>query len=71
MMRNAQQLKFSQHHTEYTRHDLLFNEIINLLQNQNVGWREGIHQTLGKEFVKCITNTFWYIDLYLDSVLGK
>lgn len=66
MMRNARQPKFPQHHTEHTRRDLLFNEIIDLLQNQNVGWRGGIHQTLGKEFVERVTNALWYIDPYLD-----
>ena len=40
MMRNAQQPKLPQNHTEHTRRDLLFNEIVNLLRKQNVGWRD-------------------------------
>ncbi|RIA94815.1 hypothetical protein C1645_817518 [Glomus cerebriforme] len=34
MMRNSQQLKLSQYRIEHTRHDLLYNEIIDLLHNQ-------------------------------------
>lgn len=33
MMRNARQPKLSQKRTEHTRHDLLYNEIIDLLRN--------------------------------------
>ncbi|CAB4446912.1 unnamed protein product [Rhizophagus irregularis] len=51
MMRNTQQLKLPQHCTEHTRRDLLYNEIIDFLCNHKVGWKGGIHQTLGKEFV--------------------
>ena len=56
MMRNAQQPKLSQHYTEHTRRDLLYNEIIDLLHNQKVGWKGGSHQTLGEEFMERIAN---------------
>ncbi|CAB5360660.1 unnamed protein product [Rhizophagus irregularis] len=56
MMRNARQPKLPQLYTEHTQRYLLYNEIIELLQNKKAGWRGGIHQTLGKEFVKHVAN---------------
>ncbi|CAB4392754.1 unnamed protein product [Rhizophagus irregularis] len=58
MMRNARQPKLPQLHTEHTRRDLLYNEIIELLQNKKAGWRGGIHQTLGKEFVERVAKVY-------------
>jgi hypothetical protein len=43
----------------------LYNEIIELLNNKKAGWRRGVHQTLGKEFVERVTNAIWYIDPHL------
>ena len=71
MMRNARQLKLPQHCTEHTRRDLLYNEIIDLLRNQKVGWKGGIHQTLGKEFVTRVANALWYIDPYLKLLQSR
>ncbi|CAB5393085.1 unnamed protein product [Rhizophagus irregularis] len=71
MMRNARQPKLPQKRTEHTRHDLLYNEIIDLLRNQKAGWKGGIHQTLGKEFIERIVNVLWYIDPYLELLCSR
>ncbi|CAB4391120.1 unnamed protein product [Rhizophagus irregularis] len=71
MMRNARQLKLPQLYTEHTRRDLLYNEIIELLQNKKAGWRGGIHQTLGKEFVERVANALWYIDPHLKLLQSR
>ncbi|CAB4374379.1 unnamed protein product [Rhizophagus irregularis] len=71
MIRNTQQLKLSQHCTEHTRRDLLYNEIIDLLCNYKVNWKGGIHQTLGKEFVTHVANALWYIDPYLKLLQSR
>jgi hypothetical protein len=71
MMRNVQQLNLPQHRIEHTRRDLLYNEIIDLLHNQKAGWKGGIHQTLGKEFVERIANALWYIDPHLKLLHSR
>ncbi len=71
MMRNVQQLNLPQHRIEHTRRDLLYNEIIDLLRNQKAGWKGGIHQTLGKEFVERIANALWYIDSHLKLLNSR
>jgi len=71
MMTSARQPKLPQNRTEHTRRDLLYNEIIDLLRNQKAGWKGGIHQTLGKEFIERITNALWYIDPYLELLCSR
>ncbi|PKC15019.1 hypothetical protein RhiirA5_408735 [Rhizophagus irregularis] len=61
----------NRHHTEHTRRDLLYNEIIDLLRNQKAGWKGGVHQTLGKEFVERIANAIWYIDPHLKLLQSR
>ncbi|CAB5347935.1 unnamed protein product [Rhizophagus irregularis] len=63
--------KIDLHHTEHTRRDLLYNEIIDLLRNQKAGWKGGVHQTLGKEFVERIANAIWYIDPHLKLLQSR
>jgi hypothetical protein len=45
-----------------TRQELLYNDIIRLFQSKSVGWKNGAHNTLGKNFIERLTAALWYID---------
>ncbi|PKY55858.1 hypothetical protein RhiirA4_475649 [Rhizophagus irregularis] len=64
LMRNSQCVCLPEQKKEDTRRDLLYNDIIKLLQNKEVGWKSGTHNTLGKSFVERLTAALWYIDPY-------
>ncbi|CAB5211348.1 unnamed protein product [Rhizophagus irregularis] len=56
LMNNSYQTLLPQHCTEYNDCNKLYNEIIDLFRNQNVGWTGGVHDTIGKAFVNRIMN---------------
>ncbi|CAB5216269.1 unnamed protein product [Rhizophagus irregularis] len=56
LMNNSYQTLLLQHCTEYNDCNKLYNEIIDLFRNQNVGWTGGVHDTIGKAFVNRIMN---------------
>uniref|UniRef100_U9T4T2 Uncharacterized protein n=1 Tax=Rhizophagus irregularis (strain DAOM 181602 / DAOM 197198 / MUCL 43194) TaxID=747089 RepID=U9T4T2_RHIID len=62
LMRNSQLVCLPEQRKEDTRRDLLYNDIIKLLQSKEVGWKSGTHSTLGKSFVERLTAALWYID---------
>ena len=44
---------------ERTHLDLLYNEIISLLESKKVGWIHGSHQTNGQNFIMRLTKAIW------------
>ncbi|CAB5395169.1 unnamed protein product [Rhizophagus irregularis] len=71
LMNNSYQTLLLQHCTEYNDCNKLYNEIIDLFRNQNVGWTGGVHDTIGKAFVNRIMNAIWYIDLHLSTLHAR
>ena len=68
IMQTAQQPQLSQlRRPENTRLDMLYNEIIMLFQKKNAGWKEGLHNNIGKIFIEQLTQTLWYIDPHLHK----
>jgi hypothetical protein len=55
---------------EDTRNILLYNHIIQLLQNKNVGWFGGDHLTYGTR-VERLTKAIWYIDPHLEKLHSR
>ncbi|CAB5396160.1 unnamed protein product [Rhizophagus irregularis] len=71
LMNNSYQTLLPQHCTEYNDCNKLYNEIIDLFRNQNVGWTGGVHDTIGKAFVNRIMNAIWYIDPHLSTLHAR
>ncbi|CAG8830752.1 24713_t:CDS:2, partial [Gigaspora margarita] len=55
LMRNSREPLLPQRCTEHNNHDRLHNEIIELFQAQEVGWTNGLHETIGKTFINRLT----------------
>ena len=45
--------------------DMLYNELIMLFGEKNVGWKGGLHTDIGKIFIEWLTQVLWYIDPHL------
>ena len=50
---------------ENNRLDMLYNELIILFREKNVGWKRGLHINIGKIFIERLTQILWYIDPHL------
>ncbi|CAG8587384.1 531_t:CDS:2, partial [Scutellospora calospora] len=68
LMTNSRRLLLPRHCTEKNNFDRLYNEIIELFQDQKVGWICGSHETIGKEFINRLTSALWYIDPHLSTL---
>ncbi|CAG8605100.1 7312_t:CDS:1, partial [Scutellospora calospora] len=62
LMKNSQNTQLPELKKENTRRDLLYNDIICLLQNKEVRWKNAMHNTIGKSFIEHLTAALWYID---------
>lgn len=71
LMNNSYRLVLPQHCTEYNRCNQLYNEIIDLFRDQNIGWTCGMHDTIGKTFVNRIMNAIWYIDPHRSTLYAR
>ena len=49
----------------------LYNSVINWLKKNNLTFSAGCVDTLGKELVTTLTNTFWYIDGYFKTLSDR
>lgn len=68
IMQTAQQPQLPQlRRPENNRLDMLYNELIMLFQNKNVGWKGGLHIDVGKTFIERLTQVLWYIDPHLPK----
>ena len=65
LMQESRQIKLPILRNTNNRKDLLFNDIIEMLQKENLGWNNNKHLIIGKDFVERITNLIWYIDPHL------
>ena len=45
-----------------TKKDVLFNDVINFLQKQELFWQYADADRARKKFVSCIIACLWYID---------
>ncbi|CAG8604645.1 19131_t:CDS:2, partial [Racocetra fulgida] len=62
LMKNSQNTQLPELKKENTHRDLLYIDIICLLQNKEVGWKNAMHNTIGKSFIERLTAALWYID---------
>jgi len=51
-----------------TRHDLLYNDLIKLLEVESLGWREEHYESIGSGFIKALTDLLWYIDPHHEKL---
>ncbi|CAH1770927.1 9192_t:CDS:1, partial [Entrophospora sp. SA101] len=42
--------------------DLLFNDLLKILREKELGWLNNNHLTIGNSFINKITNLVWYLD---------
>jgi hypothetical protein len=70
-MQNSRKLLLPQRTTVYNNWDQLYNEIIELFQDQKVGWTGGVHDTIGKIFVNRIKDAIWYIDPHFSTLNAR
>ena len=62
IMETSQHIHLPEQKKEHIRQDLLYNDIIRLFRNKSVGWKNGMHNILGKSFIERLTAALWYID---------
>src|SRR6266480_3735908 len=68
IMQSARQSQLpSLRRPENNRLDMLYNELIILFQEKNVGWKGGLYNNIGKTFMERLTQALWYIDLHLPK----
>lgn len=68
IMQTVQQPQLPQlRRPENNRLDMLYNELIILFQEKNVGWKGGLHIDIGKAFIERLTQILWYIDPHLPK----
>lgn len=46
---------------------MLYNELIMLFREKNVGWKGDLHIDVGKTFIERLTQVLWYIDPHLPK----
>ena len=72
IMQTARQPQLpSQRRPENNRLDMLYNELIVLFQEKNVGWKGGLHNDIGKTFMERLTQILWYIDPHLPKFMKR
>lgn len=71
LMTTANRLLLPTKKYENTREDLLFNELILIFKEKEVGWRGGTHDTIGKKFIERLTTAIWYLDPHLDKLNNR
>lgn len=62
LMQNSKKLQLPPAKSYAIRPDLLYNHLLEMLREKGLGWAGGLHLTIGKDFVKRLTNLIWYID---------
>ncbi|PKC15974.1 hypothetical protein RhiirA5_407547 [Rhizophagus irregularis] len=61
LMVNSQRYCLPVAHKSSTRRDLLFNDILWILQQNSLGWTRGMHETFEDKFINClIIDLLWY-----------
>jgi hypothetical protein len=68
LMRNSNKPLLSQHRTVYNNYDQLYNEIIEIFQDQKVGCTG---DKIDKKFVIHLTDAFWYINSHLSTLYAR
>ncbi|GBC03425.1 hypothetical protein RclHR1_05110008 [Rhizophagus clarus] len=71
LMRNSQHVYLPEQKKEDTHQDLIYNDIIKLLQSKEVGWKSGTHYTLGKSFVERLIAALWYINPHRTKFIER
>jgi len=51
-----------------TRHDLLYNDLIKLLEVESLGWYGGSYESIRNGFIKALTDLLWYIDPHHEKL---
>jgi hypothetical protein len=71
MQSSAQQPSVPSFKTEDNQNNLLYNDIIRLLQQRKVKWNGNLHETAGKKFIERLAALIWYIDPHLDKFCAR
>ncbi|CAG8805918.1 23984_t:CDS:1 [Gigaspora margarita] len=68
LIRNSREPLLPQRCTEHNNYNRLYNKIIELFQAQEVGWTNGLYETIEKTFINHLTSALWYIDPHLSTL---
>ncbi|CAG8801186.1 24546_t:CDS:1, partial [Dentiscutata erythropus] len=71
LIANSRRLLLPRRCTENNNFDRLYNKIIELFQDQQVGWICSLHETIEKEFINHLTSALWYIDPHLLTLKAR
>src|SRR5437016_8780523 len=55
----------------FIRTDLLYNHLLEILREKELGWTGSLQLTVRKEFVKRLTNLIWYIDPHRHKFIRR
>ncbi|GET65113.1 hypothetical protein GLOIN_2v1767477 [Rhizophagus irregularis DAOM 181602=DAOM 197198] len=71
MQSSAQQPSLPSLKTKDNQNNLLFNDIIRLLQQRKVKWNSNLYETAGKKFIERLAALIWYINPHLDKFCAR
>ena len=54
-----------------TRQDLLYNDLIKLLEVESLGWPGACYESIGSGFIKALANLLWYIDPHHEKLNNR
>ena len=54
-----------------SRYDLLYNDLIKLLDTKSLGWCGGCHEGVGSSFIKALADLLWYIDAHHEKLINR
>src|SRR5271154_3301596 len=54
-----------------TRYDLLYNDLIKLLEIKSLGWYGSAHESIGGSFIKALADLLWYVDPHHEKLISR
>jgi hypothetical protein len=70
-MENSKKLKLPPKKYIYSRKDLLYNDLINILEQSSLGWTGGTHESIGNNLVNRLVDLLWYIDPHHEKLKNR
>ena len=67
-METSKTRKLPKKRNSITRHDLLYNDLIKLLEVKSLGWYGESCESIGSNFIKALTDLLWYIDPHHEKL---
>jgi hypothetical protein len=71
LMETSKICKLPKERNFITRYDLLYNDLIKLLEAESLGWNSGSYESIGSGFVKALADLLWYIDPHHEKLNSR